>query len=131
VAIFVQVQTVPPSNTEHPSTALGLAYVRLLVSSALFEATKKRLTSVIGVGPSINITQTRAAWILDTALSPVSVGRPRLILDAPSDRAEETFVGSKGGEIGIYEVAFLVENLDSGYPEDATTPQGRLNFVRV
>ena len=86
---------------------------------------------MVGVGPSTAVTDTRAAWLLDTALQPVGTGRPRLILDVPSDREEETFVDSTGGEIGIYEVAFLVEDLDSGYPEDATTPHGRIKFVRV
>lgn len=131
VDFLVQVQTDPPSNTKHPSTALGLGHIKLLVSASLFDVTKKRLISVIGAPPSTDITSARAAWILDTALPPVSTGRPRLILGVPSDAEETAFLNSSDGKARIYEVAILVDNLNSGYPAENNTPYGRVIFTEV
>lgn len=84
---------------------------------------------MVGAQPSKDATNTRADWNLDTALPSVHTGRPRLILEVPSGEEEKVFLQSSGGEVGIYEVAFAVEDLHSGYPEEGTTPHGRIRFV--
>jgi len=127
----LRVQTDPPSNTEHPARVQDLAYVKILVSSPAFERKVKQLISVLGHQP-ISREDSRAIWDLDTSLpSPDLVHRPQLVLEVAneSQREELTFLEDVGGESGIYEIAFFVENLEAGYPETARTPYGRIRFV--
>ena len=135
-------QTDPPSNTEHPATVQGLAYLRLLVSRSRFEETKRRLAAVIGTHPTPTpgAETQKAIWDLDTALPLVRHPNPQLILEVPSDEEGLSFLASRSGDgpessqqtggVGIFEVAFYVEKLGD-YPEEGTTPQGRVKFVPV
>ncbi|KAF6758643.1 glyoxalase-like domain-containing protein [Ephemerocybe angulata] len=131
----LRVQTEPPSNIEHPSTAFGLAYLDLLVSPACFEDTKKRLTSVLGSSPSPGDTDQTAFWDLEFVadLPPRIYPRPLLSLGVPSNDAQAKFLAETQGEsgVGIYEVSFYVEHLDVGYPEEAETPDGRIRFIKI
>lgn len=94
----------PPSNTVHPSTAHGIAHIRVLTSSQTLTSVSRQLTSVIGDSPAAT-TDSEVTWILDTVS-----GRkdgPKLILDSPKDGEEASFVGNVG--MGIYEVAFSID----------------------
>jgi len=109
----------PPSNTEHPSTALGIAHVLILAPTEDFLSISRQLTSVLGDSPILS-TDTTFMWQLD-ASNKIAVG-PRLILRTAESDAEAGFVQEVG--TGIYEVAFCVRNRER--EGDDTTPYGRI-----
>jgi len=116
----------PPSNTQHPSTASGVAYVRTLVDEKAFAAVSDQLTSVIGSQPII-ATATDTTWVLDT---PSTIGRtehekPRLILSVPKGNSEHEVLKKSGP--GIYEVGFWVN--DGG--GSIGTPYGKIVWCPV
>jgi len=94
------------SNTHHPSTALGVAHIRVLADSEAFTSISRQLTTVIGTQPILS-TDEEVIWALETVTSVVRQEGARLILSLPEDEEEETFVGTK--KSGIYEVGLWVE----------------------
>jgi len=102
----------PPSNTQHPSTALGIAHLRVLVDEKTITTRSKKLTSIIGSQP-IRAMATESTWLLDTPTTASSSqpGRgnpgPHLILSSPKQDNEHKALKEKGP--GIYEVEFWVE----------------------
>ncbi|TDL20176.1 hypothetical protein BD410DRAFT_726121 [Rickenella mellea] len=121
-----RVPSEPASNTEHPSTAQGIAHVRLLVEPELFHKLSDQLTSVLGTQPIGGGTE--MCWELQT---PNSVRTPsrttKLILGPPRDDIEVESLRTKGR--GIYEVAFWVIVRDE--KKSADTPFGRVVWLPV
>lgn len=103
----------------HPSTAHGIAHVRVLASSQTLTSVSQQLTSVIGDLPATT-TGTEVTWILATVS-----GRgdgPRLILNSPKNEDEVGFVENVG--TGIYEVAFRVAQDEQD--RSGKTPYGKI-----
>ncbi|KAL4065172.1 glyoxalase-like domain-containing protein [Scleroderma yunnanense] len=119
----------PPSNSEHPSGVLGIAHVKVLVAPEWLDRFSAQLTSVIGDPPSESSSSPHSpseyTWLLETPLSKGSgTSRPHLILSAPVDEEERSYVAERGP--GIFEVSFWVKH---GSKEGAsTTPYGRITW---
>lgn len=114
-----------PSNAEHPSGVLGIAYIRILVEDSDLPDIKANMTSVVGRSPVSN-TSRRATWVLDTPRTDVAGGKPRLIISVP-ETADERWTLRERGE-GIYEVAFLVRSgMKAG---QAWTPYGKIIWLK-
>ena len=110
-----------PAHADHPSTAQGIAYIRILTSPPSFDKFTSDLTAVIG-GPPTTSSTGEATWELDTGHP--QDNRPSLILSSPTNTEEEHFVTQEG--TGIHEVAFLVGNGKNGTEE---TPYGKIRWV--
>jgi len=116
----------PPSNTEHPAKALGIAHVRVLVDEKTMTTLLNRLTSVIGSDPATR-TATESVWVLETPTEALSGkkghgGSPELILTTPKDEDERETLKKNGP--GVYEIAFWVAKSRSGGSEN--TPYGKI-----
>lgn len=115
----------PPSNTEHPAKALGIAHVHVLADGKAITTLSNQLTSVVGSDP-ITSTATESVWILETPTEALSGkgrhGGPELILATPKDEDEREALKKRGP--GVYEVAFWVDKSRSGGTEN--TPYGKL-----
>ncbi|KAF4614453.1 hypothetical protein D9613_003318 [Agrocybe pediades] len=116
----------PASNTKHPSTTRGIAFVRILVKPPLFQSTSRQLTSVVGSSPTISTNVEYAEWVLDTTHGG-GAAQPRLLLAVPSNNDESSFLESIATGSGIYEVAFHVEPGTKSGSE--TTPYGKISWV--
>lgn len=122
---FVQVPEIPPSNSRHPSTAVGIAHVRLLADAQEFTSLSLQLISVVGTPPT-SATAAEVAWALDTTNTNIDAnGQPRLILSLPRDAEEQEALETKGP--GIYEVAFWVNKGRQG--GSIRTPYGKILWV--
>jgi hypothetical protein len=115
----------PPSNAEHPSGVLGIAYVRILVEDNDLSDLKANITSIVGRSPVFH-TSRRATWVLDTPRTDVAGGKPRLIIGVP-ETADERWTLKERGQ-GIYEVAFLVSSGTKA--GQAWTPYGKIVWLR-
>ncbi|EGN96392.1 hypothetical protein SERLA73DRAFT_170768 [Serpula lacrymans var. lacrymans S7.3] len=117
----------PPSNAQHPSGVLGVAYVRVLVEHASFQSLAAQLTSVTGNSP-VSATSTESVWELEapgSTKASYKLVKPRLRLSTPLNEEEREALQNKGP--GIYEVAFRVsEGRKTG---EAKTPYGKLVWV--
>lgn len=120
---MLKVPSEPPSNTEHPSTAQGISFIRALVSPALFDQVGKDLEFVTGTPPLIS-TSVSLTWELDTVHS-LGGRSPRLLVNIPVTDAEEKFLRNSKSDIAVYEVGFRVTQRTKG---DATTPYGRISW---
>ncbi|KIM49686.1 hypothetical protein M413DRAFT_438843 [Hebeloma cylindrosporum] len=124
----LRVPSEPPSNTEHASTARGIAFVRILVEEALYTQVSKELISVVGI-PPIPMTPNESFWELDTYYEGVSApnAAARLFLTTATTEAEVAFLAtaSEAGS-GIYEVGFRVQSKKT---EADTTPYGKISWV--
>ncbi|KAG5642319.1 hypothetical protein DXG03_002994 [Asterophora parasitica] len=116
-----RVPTEPPSNTEHPSTTQGIAYIVILAPTQELQSISRQLTSVIG-NPPVASTETEITWHLDALHAKHG---PSLVLRSPSDRSETAFVREEG--VGIFEVAFAVK--DSRREGSDDTPYGKVIWV--
>lgn len=120
-----QVPVDPPSNTHHPSAALGIAHVRVLAEPETFTALSKQLTSVIGTQPDVT-SESESIWLLHTVGVPSAQASrnatPKLVLSTPRDSEERASVESRGA--GIYEVAFFVDK--GGEAGTVDTPYGKI-----
>jgi hypothetical protein len=115
----LRVPSDPPSNTEHHSTARGIAFVRILVQPSALDDTVKEVTAVIGE-PPVSSEAHQIIWELNTPnQSPSSP--PSLILSTPSTEDEEDFLIQSSG---IYEVGFRVRTITGDSP--AATPYGKI-----
>lgn len=116
----------PPTNIQHPSGAIGIAYLRILAQPASFYAVSNQLKTVIGHDPNIS-TESESIWSLDTAdvdYSPSQVP-PKLILNTPKNVEEMAFI--KDSITEIYEVGFRVrKGSKSG---DTSATYGRIAWV--
>jgi hypothetical protein len=121
----LQVPVEPPSNTEHPAKALGIAHVHVLADGKAITTLSNQLMSVVGSDP-ITSTATESVWILETPTEALSGkgghGGPELILATPKDEDEREALKKRGP--GVYEVAFWVDKSRSGGTEN--TPYGKL-----
>ncbi|KAH9483616.1 hypothetical protein JR316_0003086 [Psilocybe cubensis] len=122
----LRVPSEPPTNTEHPSTASGIAFVRILISSDSFEAIAGQLTSVVGKKP-ISSSSRDVIWDLDTVNANHLGSYARLILSVPGDEDEIAFIETSEGGTGIYEVGFYVK--DGSKSGSETTPFGKISWV--
>ncbi|KAG2107964.1 glyoxalase-like domain-containing protein [Suillus discolor] len=115
----------PPSNAEHPSGVLGVAYVRILVGDDDLSDVTADITSVIGTSP-VSHTSQRVTWVLDTPSTDVAGGKPRLIISVPETEGERWTLEERGE--GIYEVAFLVSSgMKAG---QSWTPYGKIVWLK-
>ncbi|PPQ82381.1 hypothetical protein CVT25_008342 [Psilocybe cyanescens] len=119
----LRVPSEPPSNTEHPSTATGIAFVRILVEQASLEVVSHQLTSVVGKKP-ISSTAKVVTWELDTVNH--ARAHPQLLLGIPSGEDEVAFVENSESGAGIYEVGFRVKGSKTG---SESTPYGKISWV--
>ena len=110
-----------PAHANHPSTAQGIAYIRILTSPQNFDKIISDLTGVIGDLPTTSSAE-EATWKLDTGHPQEE--RPSLILSSPTNAEEVEFV-TQGGT-GIHEVAFRVGNGKGGTEK---TPYGKIRWV--
>ena len=110
-----------PSHANHPSTARGIAYIRILTSPQSFDKVASDLTAVIGDPPATSSPE-ETTWKLDTGHPQENL--PSLILSSPTSAEEEDFV-TQGGT-GIHEVAFHVGNGKNGTEK---TPYGKIRWV--
>ncbi|KIM72282.1 hypothetical protein PILCRDRAFT_743071 [Piloderma croceum F 1598] len=114
----------PPSNTQHPSTALGIAHVRVLVDEKDIATLSNQLTSIINSQP-ITATETETAWVLNTpsTLSSTSGYKSlQLIVSTPKQDDEHKALKERGP--GVYEVALRVDK-DHG-SGSVSTPYGKI-----
>lgn len=112
---------------EHSSTALGIAYVRILVPDDNFTRLSKQLTSVLGLPPT-TAAATETVWVLDTPITTTSgTARPQLILSVPEEEDEKEAL--RNGGSGIFEVAFTVEKGKQG--GSVNTPYGKISWRPV
>ena len=119
----LQVPLEPRSNTVHANTAVGVSYIKLLVTSDAFKSSLKQLTTVIGTRPDAS-SPTQASWSLDDQPSHLGIHKsaPELILVTAQDAEERAYIQEHGP--GIYEVGFLVS--DATKAGSAQTPFGRV-----
>ncbi|KAJ7272294.1 glyoxalase-like domain-containing protein [Mycena rebaudengoi] len=103
----LRVPTEPNDNTQHPSRALGVAHIVLLISESKFAAASKELSVMVVVD---------IEWRTP----------PTLILSMPSDQEQARFVSNNTG-LGIYEVGFWVG--ETGKKGSVNTPFGRIVWV--
>ncbi|KAF8162765.1 glyoxalase-like domain-containing protein [Crassisporium funariophilum] len=118
----LRVPSEPPENTQHPSTARGIAYIRVLSDSASFSRVLKQLNSVIGHEP-VSSTQNESSWLLDTVHE--TKKKPRLILSTAGNDDETAFLDKSAQ--GFYEVGFYVD--EGGKSGSQSTPYGRIVWV--
>jgi hypothetical protein len=109
----------------HPSTALGVAHIRVLARPGTFAGVARQLTTVIGA-PPIRSTDEEVIWALGSAVPLVGREGARLVLSLPTDEEEDVFVGTK--KSGIFEVAFWVEK--EMERRRVKTPYGSIVWVR-
>src|SRR6266576_7114999 len=109
---------VPSSHVEHPSGAVGVAYIRLLACAISLRALEKELTTISGSAP-VQSSGTTFVWALRSPNSQVV----RLILDIPASDEETQFVEKHGA--AIYEVGINAHNREGA----VKTPYGKLTFV--
>ncbi|KAF8808023.1 hypothetical protein BYT27DRAFT_6599035 [Phlegmacium glaucopus] len=100
---YLRVPSEPPENVQHSSGAIGIAYLRILVQSASFNAVFNQLKTVIGHDP-VSSTKSESIWALDT--TNIVQHPPQLILSIPNNDEETAFI--KGSTTEIYEVGFRV-----------------------
>ncbi|KAG1736896.1 glyoxalase-like domain-containing protein [Suillus paluster] len=115
----------PPSNAQHPSGVLGVAYIRILVKDVDFSDMAADMTSVVGRSPVSN-TGRRATWVLDTPSADVAGGNPQLIISVPETEDERQTLIERGE--GIEEVAFLVSSRKK--EGQAKTPYGKIVWLQ-
>lgn len=126
---YWQVPTSPASNVEHANTALGVAYVKLLVAPEDLDVSTKQMVTVLGAAPSSSDSK-QVVWAIEEQPSHTGVHKnpARLILSVVQSDEETEYVQERGP--GIYEVGFLVKEV----PNDGSlvrTPYGRLVWVAV
>jgi len=109
---------VPSSHVEHPSGAVGVAYIRLLAYVSSLRALEKELTTVIGSAP-VQSSGTIFIWDLRSSNSQAV----RLILGIPASDEETQFVEEHGA--AIYEVGINARNREGA----VKTPYGKLTFI--
>ncbi|KAH7928212.1 hypothetical protein BV22DRAFT_1059561 [Leucogyrophana mollusca] len=115
----------PPSNAEHPSGVLGIAYVRVLVGRKALSELSSQLQFVVGE-EAILKTNTQLQWELKTPSGSGSTRNPRLVLSIPTNEEEEVSLKDRGP--GIAEVAFWTG--DGGKAGEAVTPYGKVVWLR-
>ena len=131
VFFILKVPSDPPSNTSHPSNALGIAFVRVVVKPSSFDKVFKQLESVVGSEPTSTVTGTQhaqASWGLETVNLNVKKKRSQLILSSPESDEEREFVKNSAVGRGIFEVGFFVKG--SKVPETKATPWGKISWVK-
>jgi hypothetical protein len=122
--VFGKVARDPPTNIQHPSGAIGIAYLRILAQPASFYAVSNQLKTVIGHDPNIS-TESESIWSLDTANGDYSQVPPQFILNTPKNVEEMAFI--KDSITEIYEVGFRVhKGSKSG---DISATYGRIAWV--
>jgi hypothetical protein len=109
--------THPDSNAHHPSCALGIAHILLLISEPSFAAVDKDISAVIGEQP-VSRTTTEIKWRLSTLNGERA---PTLVLTTPSDREQEHFVEESRSAPGMVG--------EDGREGNATTLFGRIVWV--
>ncbi|TFK34921.1 glyoxalase-like domain-containing protein [Crucibulum laeve] len=117
----LRVPSDPPANTVHPSTAQGIAHVRILTDNLSLIGISKQLTSVIGNEPNSS-NDNEVVWSLDSVH--LATNAPRLYLSAPSTDAENQYVSDVG--TGIYEVGFRIQKGKAG---SVMTPYGKIAWI--
>jgi hypothetical protein len=120
----LRVPSDPPSNTQHPSGALGISHVRVLANAETFSRDSRQLTTILGAQPVSN-SPSEVVWKLDTVNTVPSLGThgyPKLVLNIPRDDEERSHIARAG--TGIYEVGFWVEKGREG--GIVQTPHGKL-----
>lgn len=122
--IISQVPLEPSSNTKHPSTAHGIAHVRVLTSASSLDELTSQLTSVIGNIPH-SLGENIVFWELET-VRPGDTP-PRLILQSPDQNDDEADQFVLQNVIGIYEVGFFVDKDKKA--GKAKTPYGKIAWV--
>ncbi|KAI0737992.1 glyoxalase-like domain-containing protein [Daedaleopsis nitida] len=125
----LRVPTSPASNVQHANTALGVAYVKLLVAPEDLDVSTKQMVTVLGAAPSSSDPK-QVVWEVEEQPSHTGVHKnpARLILSVVQNDEETGHVRERGP--GIYEVGFLVQEV----PNDGSlvrTPYGRLVWVAV
>ncbi|KAJ8094506.1 hypothetical protein PM082_010940 [Marasmius tenuissimus] len=113
----LQVPMEPHSNIEHPSTALGIAHVRLACNLSNAQALAQDITYVVGDSPK-RLSPTYFEWEL-RSIYPTAGGPSRLILEAV-----DGISGHSISELGIY-----VEKAPE--QDSSTTPYGKIAWVRA
>jgi len=120
---YLRVPRDPPANIQHPSGAIGIAYLRILAQPASFSAVSKQLKTVIGHNPIFS-TESESIWSLDTVNDDYP-RVPRLILNIPKNVEETAFI--KDSVTEIYEVGFLVHK--GSKTGDTSATFGRIAWV--
>ncbi|KAF9043374.1 glyoxalase-like domain-containing protein [Panaeolus papilionaceus] len=117
----------PVSNVQHPCTAKGVAYVKILTSLVDFERKKSWLTSVTGVKP-VAASENEATWrVLSNPIQEINRNlEPRLILHVPTSDEERAYLEERG-TTGVYEVGFRVTRGSKAGVE--LTPFGRVSWI--
>ncbi|KAK7037561.1 hypothetical protein VNI00_011053 [Paramarasmius palmivorus] len=114
----LRVPTEPPSNAEHPSSAIGISHVLLSCASAEIEGLKRQIIYVVGEDPVTSRSQL-FEWNL-TTLNGERGQSCRLILE---ENASSSKLGTSIAEIGIY--VDTMPNKDT-----AATPYGIIRWVK-
>ncbi|KAL0059398.1 hypothetical protein AAF712_013839 [Marasmius tenuissimus] len=114
---LLRVPMEPHSNIEHPSTALGIAHVRLACNLSNAQALAQDITYVVGDSPK-RLSPTYFEWEL-RSIYPTAGGPSRLILEAV-----DGISGHSISELGIY-----VEKAPE--QDSSTTPYGKIAWVRA
>ncbi|KAL0947635.1 hypothetical protein HGRIS_013723 [Hohenbuehelia grisea] len=95
----------PPSNSEHPNGAKGVAHLLLLSVPERFNEVQRQLTSVVGRAP-IQASNDKAVWALE---SPLDIpGTEATLVLRPAEGDLELAFASASQLAGVYEIAFWV-----------------------
>lgn len=111
----------PPGNTAHPSSAKGVAYIKLLIPNERYATVVHHLNAVVGSKP-LSSSSSETTWALST-LSGDPQHVTRLILSVGGE--------SNGGiqlKGGITEVGFWVDK-ERGEPTEDGPPGRRVVWV--
>jgi len=100
---YLRVPGDPPANVQHPSGAIGIAYLRILVQPASFYVVSNQLKTVIGHDPKFS-SDSESVWLLDT--TNIHQTPPRLIVNIPKNVEETEAI--KDSITKFYEVGFRV-----------------------
>ncbi|KAF5372900.1 hypothetical protein D9758_001451 [Tetrapyrgos nigripes] len=114
----------PPSNTEHPCSALGVAFLRIHSTSNLLADISRRISDVVGELP--RNSEGKQEWELETLNQAKLRQRCHLILEANDP---ENAASVSGASAGIFELGIYVREEQPNRTVD--TPYGRIVWVKV
>ncbi|THU92136.1 hypothetical protein K435DRAFT_672696 [Dendrothele bispora CBS 962.96] len=124
----LRVPSKPPTNAEHPSSALGIAFVRVRCTPNVLDDLSRKFSDVIGSSP--HISGKTHEWELETlhqyTITPG--GRKcHLILEPHHDEAID--MSDTATAIGIYELGIFVQKEQPN--PTVKTPYGKLVWVKA
>ncbi|PPQ80422.1 hypothetical protein CVT24_000802 [Panaeolus cyanescens] len=126
----------PISNTHHPSTAKGIAYLKIVTTPSSFSRTKRHITLITGTKPKAE-GEGEATWLVMS--NPIQEENrnlePRLMVKVAGEGEERSYLENRGitddedggGGAAIYEVGFRVTRGSKAGVE--MSPHARISWI--